>query len=354
LRLTLNTEEPITVDKRLPGPIGQHSALTTDFTFEMPPDAPGADRIWVCGEASGTIDSKQLKTSAWLDFRPVPAMEINLLPEKPLAAPPGEKATFRVEVISHLRWDFNSMIEVACGSPPGSVLAQQKVLLKKGRPTELPLRVVMPEHEMETELTISVSTGGLPYKKKVWLKASNAPQIEHNLHDLVPEPTWGYCPRGGEETAGDARSGATFEFGEHQSGGVKKVGYFAHPPYVGGVGYTFGRFEIEMPKEPAVFRFSIGLRDGSTSEDGVVFRIEARAEGKQEELLFEKQWQKTEWSEETVDLSKFAGQRVILRLTTDVGPGDNSHSDWACWGDPRIVLTGKRMMLEAASEGLSR
>lgn len=357
LRLTLAADTPIALDKRLPGPIGQHSALTTEFTFEMPRDAPGVDRIWVCGEASGTIDSKQLKTSAWLDFRPVPAMEINLLPEKPLAAPPGEKVTFRVEVISHLRWDFNSTIEVACGSPPGSVLAQQKVLLKKGRPTGLPLRVVMPEHEMETELTISVSTGGLPYKKKVWLKTTDAPEIVHSLRDLVPEPTWGYCAREGEETAGDSRSGATFEFGEHPSGAIKKVGYFAHPPYVGGVGYTFGRFEVEMPREPAVFRFFIGLRDGSTSEDGVVFRIEARAEGNEEELLFEKQWQKTEWSEETADLSKFAGQRVILKLITDVGPGDNSHSDWACWGDPRIVLTGRRMMLEVASEasqGLSR
>jgi hypothetical protein len=81
-----------------------------------------------------------------------------------------------------------------------------------------------------------------------------------------------------------------------------------------------------------------------------VFTITAAPQGAEQELLFDKHWQKTEWSEETVDLGKFAGQRVILTLITDVGPGDNSNSDWACWGDPRIVLTGKRMMLQVASE----
>ena len=350
VRLILSTETPITLEKHLPGPIGQHSALTADFTFQMPSDATADNRIWARSEATGTTDGRQLTASAWLDFRPVPAMEINLLPEKPLIAPPGEKVTFRLEVISHLRWDFNSTIEVSSGLPPDGMLDQRKVLLKKGRPVELPLRVVMPEHQTQTELTISISTGSLPYKKKVWLTATDAPQDARSLHDLVPEPSWGYSVRGGVETGGDTRSGATFDFGEYSSGGVNNVGYFAHPPYSGGVGYTFGRFEVDLPEEPARMDFSIGLRDGSTSQDGVVFTITAAPQGEEQELLFDKHWDKKEWGEETVDLSKFAGQKVVFKLITDVGPGDNSNSDWACWGDPRIVLTGKRMMLSLGSE----
>ena len=29
---------------------------------------------------------------------------------------------------------------------------------------------------------------------------------------------------------------------------------------------------------------------------------------------------------------------------TDVGPGDNSYSDWACWGEPRIVYAGDYLL----------
>jgi hypothetical protein len=90
----------------------------------------------------------------------------------------------------------------------------------------------------------------------------------------------------------------------------------------------------------------VGLRDGSTSRDGAVFRITASAEARTEKLLFEKLWQKTEWSDESEDLSEFAGKKTTLKLITDVGPNDNSHSDWACWGDARIVPTGERMSLE--------
>ena len=120
----------------------------------------------------------------------------------------------------------------------------------------------------------------------------------------------------------------------------------SEPRIRGGVGYTFGRLELDLPAEPALLKFSVGLRDGSTSDDGEVFKITAVALGKKETISFEKHWQKTEWSEESVDLSEFAGLKTTLTLITDVGPGDDSNSDWACWGNPRIALTGKRMTLQ--------
>jgi hypothetical protein len=350
LRLTLHAEKPLTAEKVVSGPIGQHSGATSEFSFEMPTDATGVDRIWIRGDARGIIDGQERSATAWLDFRPVPAMEINLLPQEAIIARPGEKVTFRVETVSHLRWDFDSVIEVASGSPPDKVLAQQKALLKRGRVTEFPLSVVVPDQEEIVEWTITVSTGSLPYKKKVWLKATNVPEIAHRLSDLAPEPIWGYCVRGGQESTGDSRSGATFIFGEHSCGGVRKVSYFAHPPYMTGVGYTFARFRVDLPPEPLLLTFSIGLRDGSTSQDGVVFKVTASTDAQDQKLLFEKRWDKTEWSEESVDLSDFAGQQTVLKLITDVGPDDNSNSDWACWGDPRIILAGKRMKIESSTE----
>ncbi len=349
VRLTLEGETAISVEKNIAAPIGQHSGLSSDFLFEMPVNATKFDRVWVRGEARRMVGGKEATASAWLDFRPAPAMEINLLPGE-MEARPGEELTFRVEVVSHLRWDFTSTVEVASDSLPGQTLVRREVLLKRGRVSELPFSVRVPDREEVAELTVTVSAGSAPYKKKVWMKTTPAPETTQRLSDLVPEPVWGCCSRGGKETVGNENSGASFDVGENSCGGLRKQGYFAHPPYVGGVGYAYGRFDVDLPKGAAVLKVAIGLRDGSTSQDGVVFKVAANRVGEEETILFEKHWQKTEWSEEVADLSDFAGQRITLKLITDVGGADNSYSDWACWGDPRIVLIGKRMKMELGHE----
>jgi hypothetical protein len=41
------------------------------------------------------------------------------------------------------------------------------------------------------------------------------------------------------------------------------------------------------------------------------------------------------WEQFTADLSRWAGQPVLLSLVTDSdGPYD---CDWACWGEPRLL-----------------
>ena len=345
LRLTLEGETAVPVEKEMKKTVPQHSGMSADFVLRMPTDATKRDRVWIRAEAKAILEGKEAAASAWLDFRPVPAMEINLLPEKALKASPGDEVAVRVEVTSRLRWDFTSTIEVASESAKSKNLAERTVLLKRGSPVEIPFLVVVSERNEPEEFTITVSTGTVPFRKKAWLKTTAAPEISLPLSELVPEPTWGCCLRGEKEIPGDSSSGATFHFGENSCGGIEKEGYFAHPPYVSGVGYTFGRFDVDVPSEPALLKFSIGLRDGSTSRDGVVFRVVARAQGRDENPVFEKHWEKTEWSEESADLSDFAGQKVTLKLITDVGPGNNSHSDWASWGDPRIVLKRKRLSL---------
>ena len=59
-----------------------------------------------------------------------------------------------------------------------------------------------------------------------------------------------------------------------------------------------------------------------------------------EQVLAEKQWLRHAWGEMTADLSKWAGQRVRIKLIADVGPKDNSSGDWACWADLRIEAAG--------------
>jgi len=67
----------------------------------------------------------------------------------------------------------------------------------------------------------------------------------------------------------------------------------------------------------------------------VLFKVLVEAGGERQ-VLYEKQWNERRWLEERISLAKFAGQRVRIVFITDVGPADNSYSDWACWGEPRI------------------
>jgi hypothetical protein len=345
-RLTPEGKEALASEKQIKAVVAPHAALSTEFLFTMPSDALEADRLWIHGKARGKIKGEETAATAWLDFRPMPAIQITILPRKPVEARPGEKVTFRLEITSHLRWDYSSNIEISLSSSPAGPLTLRKILLKRGRTVELPFTVTVPDQEETTELTATIEAGSARHERKLLLEATSAPEVEHPLHDLVPEPNWGYRFREEQEVAGDVSSGTTFTFSENSCGGIGMEGFFAHPPYIGGVGYAFGRFMLDLQTEPALLKFSIGLRDGSSSHDGVVFRVTACADGTREELLFEKHCQKTEWNEEAVDLSQFAGEKVTLTLITDVGPGDNSNSDWACWGNPRIVFTERRMRLQ--------
>lgn len=149
---------------------------------------------------------------------------------------------------------------------------------------------------------------------------------------------WGQAFRGGEESPGNSQTGASFIWTSITSGGVTKQGIFAHPPYVGGVGYTFGVTPpIAIPNEPCDLRAFIGIKDGGDVSDGVLFKVLALDDAGEHRLV-EEFWAKREWKEITADLSAFTGKKIRLKFVTDVGPNDNSIADWASWGEPRIVL----------------
>lgn len=159
------------------------------------------------------------------------------------------------------------------------------------------------------------------------------------LHDGA-RFSWGQCFRGGADTGGDPTTGATFQVERAIScGGVERPGLFSHPPYMGGVGYVFADLDpLRLPDAPCELHLWIGLKDGGHVSDGVVYTILARTAGGESRQVLRETTARREWREVTADLSALRGQEVTLRLVADVGPADNSTSDWAAWGEPTLRL----------------
>jgi hypothetical protein len=159
--------------------------------------------------------------------------------------------------------------------------------------------------------------------------------------------SWGCAFRGGDEMSGNSDTGASFYFADIACGGVSRHGIFSHPPYRNGVGYTYGILgPVVIPDDDCEFRTFIGLKDGGDTSDGVVFQVLALDESGREHLLVSEHWDKREWKAVSASLSAFKGRKIRLKLIADVGPHDNSSSDWASWGEPRIVESTSVMRIE--------
>lgn len=126
-------------------------------------------------------------------------------------------------------------------------------------------------------------------------------------------------------------------------GGEQKIGWFMHPPYVGGTGSVCLNLKLTVPSIMAikpVFRVFVGKRDGSDLGDGITFKIALIENGK-EKILAQKTVKDHAWYPLEVSLAEYVGKEIVLSFITDVGPGNNSSGDWACWGNPRIESDGK-------------
>jgi hypothetical protein len=77
--------------------------------------------------------------------------------------------------------------------------------------------------------------------------------------------------------------------------------------------------------------------------DGVLFQIYVQEDGQPDRVqLFSKyinpksNFSDREWQPIEIDLSEFAGKKIMLSLETGPGPANNADFDWAGWVDPRI------------------
>ena len=76
----------------------------------------------------------------------------------------------------------------------------------------------------------------------------------------------------------------------------------------------------------------MGLKKGSDDSNGVTFGIEANGKS----LWSKKVTGNQSFQEFSVSLKGYAGQTVLLTLTTDAG-GSNAY-DLAFWGDPYLDM----------------
>jgi len=113
-------------------------------------------------------------------------------------------------------------------------------------------------------------------------------------------------------------------------GGVKRTALSAHPPTAG---CTLVDFHIHLPNRPCRLETAMGIGDGSRST-GVGFRVEVNGS-----VVFSQDIRPgTGWLPVSVDLSRYAGQEIVLTLVTDALGG--YHYDWAVWADPLLMPIG--------------
>lgn len=303
-----------------------------EYDFRIPPNAEPGTQFW------------QRFEDAWIDFtvRPLVSATLKVGREatKPSSAgtlsptechtevPPWSRPTqLLLQLTSHL--PHAAVAQVKLGDDT------QSVQLVPGRSVCTPFPLQEPTEEQVREIPLQVVAGEFEYRQEWWLKAERSTLplavFQQNLES-------GQCVRGQPEKPLGDQTRAAVHWTERACGGQSRPCLFMHPPYVGGVGYAFALFEpMTLPAEPAAaFRCHVGKADGSVAGDGILFRVSVLDSQGTETAVAQKQWIKHAWTPMQADLSRWAGEEIRLKLTSDVGPDNNSAGDWACWTDLRL------------------
>jgi hypothetical protein len=109
-----------------------------------------------------------------------------------------------------------------------------------------------------------------------------------------------------------------------------------HPPWRPSGGTIFAEYLLKLPDiTPVKLVFANAIRDHTGTEppsDGVTFRVWAG-----DEKLFERHTDSKIWIDGQVDLSRFAGKEILLRLESHPGPKRDTTCDSSYWGEPIVV-----------------
>jgi len=110
-----------------------------------------------------------------------------------------------------------------------------------------------------------------------------------------------------------------------------------HPPWTGGAGTILVAYKLSLPRlKPIRFLFHTAIRDNTATEppsDGVTFRVWVG-----EEKVFERHSDSKTWERREVDLTKFAGDKITLRLESHPGPKRDTTCDSSYWGSPTLLV----------------
>ena len=113
----------------------------------------------------------------------------------------------------------------------------------------------------------------------------------------------------------------------------------AHPPWkLKGSGVVRARYRVRLPRKGQLRFLSQVAMDrsavGPDRTDGVTFG--ARAESQNQTASLELHQDASDPVDLSLDLTKFAGQEIVLDLTVHPGPHRDPSYDWARWIRPRI------------------
>jgi len=321
------------------------------LTIRVPAAARRDERLWFRVRASGTIAEMPAEGSAWFTAVAAQAIDFELLPAKPSPQQPGSSQELALTLRSNL--PGRSAVTLDASSPSIGIKVRTTLELDEGAEQRVTLACTLPRAPaiVPIYLWFRFPQGEISWKR--WLRVVKAQGVAIDLAKLRPRAT-SIAYRGKAEEPMRSESGASFYASRRPVGGVEKAGFFCHPPYKGGVGYAVGEFEVTLPNEACAFATSVGFSDGSTTADGCVFSVQVRADppggsqppGGYATVAKVQYATLKQWKAFRCDLSSFRGKTVALRLVTDVGPKDNSSSDWAVWGEPRVVLSGERLLPE--------
>jgi hypothetical protein len=312
------------------------SANPSVFRLRVPEAAAG-ERLWLRADVTGKAHGKPFARTAWLDFIAAPALTLNVhAPDKPI--PAGSRSALMIEAGTNLAADtpLRGKLTVE-GADDLAVGAGGPVELRRGPPAVVQVPFTSPTEDVARPFRATLSARGRRVSQDLWLKAERTQPAAYDFIAHFSDCTWGYRLRGKDEVSGADETGAVFSPEMIPAAGEQREGFFVHPPWKTGVGYTYAIFPLEVPGEPCRLSFGIGIRDGSTTQDGVEYRVIV-IDGNREQEVFRAIRATIGWEDHAVDLSPWSGRRVRIKLVADVGPNDNSYSDWAAWSQPVIEL----------------
>ena len=325
-------------------PVPPRDEAWTALVVRVPASAKPGERLWIRVRATGAFGKAQAQGEAWLAAVAAEAIEAEIAPRDPAPQRPGGLA----ELTLTLRSNLPDLAAVTLLTSSPSLKLRQLLLpvaLRPGVEKVLRIGYVVPKAPgvAPVDLELHFPPGKTALRR--WLRFTTARPIVADLAKATPSRT-GIRYRGKGEEPLRADSGASFYAAKRPVGGAEKAGFFCHPPYKGGTGLAFGEFDVTLPDEPCAFEASVGFSDGSTTQDGCVFAVHVRDGGRWETAGEVQHATLKQWKAFRADLSKYRGRKIALRLVTDVGPKDDSNSDWAVWGEPRVVVAADRLLPE--------
>jgi len=210
-----------------------------------------------------------------------------------------------------------------------------RVPTQPGKLSTVSLPLAPAAHESADIVTVQIAAGKAAQTVEAALRVERVPLI---VAAMPNRWSGGICERGRAEAQGYGGTGAHVQPGRGECNGVARDSLKMHPPWINAVGYVFALFDpVALPPErPAAFRALVGKLDGSDPGDGILYRVMVVDSAGSQTVAGEQTVRQHTWETIEADLSRWAGQKIRLKLVADPGPADNTSGDWACWSDMRI------------------